>query len=390
MRFPAAILLSSAVVLSGVRAADVHVLVSSTASARPYDPAVGDGYAVQPVPHADVNVTWHPGTETFSAGFRTDDEIGVPPVQFGPEDALAYLPPTGRRVRAESSGEQFDFQGPHGGTYWLFPSSASTSNNNQTLYLGFSAYGVPRDGTFVNDRIYWTVHAVENLTTPAANAFYGYSVAAGTVNMQLTLDPAYPGSEMVMLGEGHTHLNLIFRAPGMYRVWFTVRGTLAATGEEVSGEPMPVYFGIEQWEIPGAFLTYASWKDGVFTEAQAADPAISGPSADPDGDGFDNLEEYAFGGDPLVADAAVIRPRLRRAGGGWEFLVRQRTDASDLVVLPEASASLDVATADWRTDWLVPGGDPVPVGDSVAEFAYQLTVPEDARAFLRVESRLMP
>lgn len=345
---------------------------------------------MQPVPHADVNVTWHPGTKTFSAGFRTDDEVGASPVQFGPEDALAYLPSTGQRMRAESSGEQFDFQGPHGGTYWLFPSSASTSNSNQTLYLGFSAYGVPRNGTFVNDRISWLVHAVENLTTPGENAFYGYSVSAGTVNMQLTRDPAYPGSEMVMLGEGHTHLNLIFRAPGMYRVWFTVRGTLAATGEEISSEPMPVHFGIEQWEIPGALLTYAMWKDAVFTEAQTEDPAVSGPSADPDGDGFDNLEEYAFGGDPLVADAAAIRPRLRRTGGGWEFVVLQRTGAADLVFLPEASASLDVATADWRADWLVPAGDPVPAGDSVAEFVYHLNAPEDARVFFRVESRLMP
>jgi len=33
-----------------------------------------------------------------------------------------------------------------------------------------------------------------------------------------------------------------------------------------------------------------------------ADPAISGPNADPDGDGRANLIEYAFGLDPLVAD----------------------------------------------------------------------------------------
>ena len=234
--------------LTSTRADDIRVLVSNVAGASQYHPVVGSGYVVRPAPHADLNVVWNAATQTFSGGFRTADE--TPAVQFGPEDAIAYLPSTGRRQRTNDAA-QYDFQGAMDDTFWFYPSAAKASNDAFTLFLGFAAYGVARDGTFTEDRIRCTVHSVENLTTPAATAFYGYSLPAGTVNMQLTLDPAYPNREMVLLANGHSHLNLLFKAAGMYRVTVRVRGTLAATGEEVSSL-VPVYFGIEQWQIPAA------------------------------------------------------------------------------------------------------------------------------------------
>ena len=235
-----------------LQAEDIRVLVSSVAGARAYDPVVGPGYVVLPAPHADLNVVWNAATQTFSGGFRTDSDVsgGGAFVQFGPEDAIAYLPSTGQRPRT-NAGAQYDFQGAMGDTFWLYPSSSTPSNSAFTLYLGFSAYGVARNGTFTDNRLRWTVHSVENLTTPAATAFYGYSLSAGNVNMQLTLDPAYPNREMVMLANGHSHLNLLFKAPGMYRVTLRVRGTLVSTGQEVSSL-VPVYFGVEQWQIPAA------------------------------------------------------------------------------------------------------------------------------------------
>ena len=83
--------------LTGAAAEDVRVLVSSVAGARAHDPAVGAGYVVLPAPHADLNVNWSAATQTFSGGFRTDSDSsgGGAFVQFGPEDAIAYLPATG-------------------------------------------------------------------------------------------------------------------------------------------------------------------------------------------------------------------------------------------------------------------------------------------------------
>ncbi len=384
MKCPATFVIAATLTLSATQAGDIRVLVSHTAGARDYDPAVGAGYVVRPAPHVDLNVIWDAATQTFSGGFRTEDE--TPPVQFGPEDAIAYLPATGQRQRTNAAA-QYDFQGAVGDTFWFYPSSASVSNAAFTLYLGFSSYGVARDGTFTTDRIRWTVHSVENLTTPSATDFYGYSVSAGNVNMQLTLDPAYPNRELVLLANGHGHLNLLFKAPGMYRVTFRVRGTLAATGEEVSSL-VPYYFGIEEWQIPSATVTYEDWRMAEFSAQQAADPLVSGPAADPDGDGFSNLEEFAFGGDPLVPDASLIEPRLERTGDSWILAVRQRTNASGLTITPLATATLQPGLADWRADLLMPHGQPRNVAEGLDEFAYLLNGGLTERAFLRVRTQL--
>ncbi len=63
--------------------------------------------------------------------------------------------------------------------------------------------------------------------------------------------------------------------------------------------------------LPG---TFGDWELGAFTSAQVSDPALAGPAADPDGDGVPNLQEFAVGGNALLADptnaamAAVMLP----------------------------------------------------------------------------------
>jgi len=376
------ILLVSLAALAGARAEDIRVLVSNVAGTP--NPSVGSGYVLRPAPHVDLNVVWNAAARQFTAGFRTADE--TPVVQYAWDKAIAYLPVTGQRQRT-STAPQYDFQGALGATYWVFPSTASASNNAYTLYVGLAAYGVTRDGTFTNDRLTWTVESVENLTTPSATAIYGYSVNSGTVNMQLTTDPAYPAAQMTLLANGHTHLNLLFKAAGMYRVTFRVRGTLASTGEEVSNL-LPVYFGIDQWQIPAATVSYPAWRNIEFNPEQAADPLVSNPEVDPDNDGFTNLEEFALGGDPLVPDVNLIEPRLERSGNSWILSVRQRTDASGLTITPIATTSLRPGLADWRADLLTPHGQPRSVATGIDEFTYLLDSGLTERAFLRVRIQL--
>jgi surface-anchored protein len=376
------ILLVSLAALAGARAEDIRVLVSNVAGTP--NPSVGSGYVLRPAPHVDLNVVWNAAARQFTAGFRTADE--TPVVQYAWDKAIAYLPVTGQRQRT-STAPQYDFQGALGATYWVFPSTASASNNAYTLYVGLAAYGVTRDGTFTNDRLTWTVESVENLTTPSATAIYGYSVNSGTVNMQLTTDPAYPAAQMTLLANGHTHLNLLFKAAGMYRVTFRVGGTLASTGEEVSNL-LPVYFGIDQWQIPAATVSYPAWRNIEFNPEQAADPLVSNPEVDPDNDGFTNLEEFALGGDPLVPDVNLIEPRLERSGNSWILSVRQRTDASGLTITPIATTSLRPGLADWRADLLTPHGQPRSVATGIDEFTYLLDSGLTERAFLRVRIQL--
>jgi len=381
-----------------LQAGNIRVLVSSVAGARDHDPAVGSGYVILPTPHADLNVVWNAATQTFSGGFQTDSDVngGGGGVPFGPEDALAYLPSTGQRQRSNAAAQN-DFQGAVGDTFWLYPSSAPASNTAFTLYIGFSAYGVKNDGTFTGEgasttgRIRWTVHSVENLTTPAANAFYGYSLPAGNVNMQLTLDPAYPNREMVMLanGKGHEHLNLLFKAPGMYRVTFRVRGTLVANGQEVSSL-IPVYFGVETWQIPSEpapATGYEAWKLASFSSTQAADPMVSGLDADPDGDGANNLVEYAFNGNPLIPGVAGKPQRESLTDGGQEYLaIRYQRRKGDTNLITTAESTADLSATNWSGVG-VPVGLPTPAGTDYEEVVYRAPVSKAnaVRQFMRVK-----
>jgi surface-anchored protein len=393
MKITATLLLAAIFTLTHAEANDIRVLVSNTTGARAHDPAVGAGYVVLPAPHVDLNVVWNAATQTFSGGLMTDSNVngGGAAVPFGPEEAVAYLPPTGRRT----STATYPFQGPSGSTYWIFPSSAPSSNGAQTLYLGLSAYGVPNDGTFAplapstTGRIIWTVHLVENLTTPSANAFYGYSVSTGVANVQLTLDPAYPNREMPMLANGHSHLNLLFQAAGMYRITFRVRGTLVATGQEVSSL-IPVYFGVETWQIPSGpapATGYEAWKLASFSSIQAADPAVSGLGADPDGDGADNLVEYALGGNPLVAGVEG-KPKMENlSDGGQEYMAirfQRRKGDTSLSITVESTA--DLAAVTWSGGG-VQVATPTPVGTDYEEVVFRAPVSKAnaVRQFMRVK-----
>lgn len=61
---------------------------------------------------------------------------------------------------------------------------------------------------------------------------------------------------------------------------------------------------------------YTGWLHDHFTAAEQADPLIFQPSADPDGDGMDNLTEYAFARNPRAADAgSLLRPTVAAVDG---------------------------------------------------------------------------
>lgn len=56
------------------------------------------------------------------------------------------------------------------------------------------------------------------------------------------------------------------------------------------------------WDaVPASPATFADWQNALFAADVRDDPKISGPLADPDGDGVKNLMEYALGLDPWTA-----------------------------------------------------------------------------------------
>jgi len=354
---------------AGLRAqTNTAVLVSSTAGTP--IPAVGPGYVVVTSGHVDINVSYNPTNQAFSLGFRNDDNG----FQFAGTNAVAYAV-TNQRTTVPV-GSQWSFLGPEGGTFWSFPNGLTSAQNKKSLYLGWSGYGIS-NGIFTGTgggRFNLRVHSIENLTTPGSGDFYGYEVSGGSPVFRLSSSNAYANDFSLPAG-GHSHVSLAFTAPGMFRVWLVASGTLVATGETIESEPLPLYFGIEQWEIPAGPSTYAAWQPTKFSAGQIADPLVSGKAADPDADSFDNLEEYAFGGNPLVPDALLLQPRLQVSGSNRTFTLRGRTNATDLTFSVEATASLPPATANWATNAVTPAGTPRPIvgQPGLAEMDYQLT-----------------
>jgi surface-anchored protein len=370
---------------------EIRVLVSNVPGAEANHPTVGQGYLVRPAPHVDLNVIWDATSQTFRGGFRTDDEwingVKQPPTQYEADQAIVFLPQSGRSQVLEDDPTFF---GSLGDDVWILPSSGGESAATLTPYVGFSAYGVPNNGTFTgsgtsgNGRVFWSVHSVENLSNPVSHQFYGYN---DSLALRLAPPGYQPSAELTMLANGHSHLNLLFKAAGMYRITFRVRGTLVATGQEVSSL-IPVYFGVERWEIPGAVQPptgYDGWKLANFSSAQAADPAVSSLGADPDGDGANNLVEYAFNGNPLIPGVAGKPQMENLTDGGQEYLaIRfQRRKGDTLSTTVESTADLSAVT--W-SGLGVQMGTGTAVGADYEEVVYRAPISkaDAAKQFMRV------
>jgi hypothetical protein len=100
-------------------------------------------------------------------------------------------------------------------------------------------------------------------------------------------------------------------------------------------------------------LTYDAWKTLAFDAPQAAEGTVSGPLADPDGDGISNFAEYALGGSPLLADAGLLRPHvsiLRDAGASY-LAIEHLSVPTAIEATVNAEHSTDLRT--WSSEDLV-------------------------------------
>lgn len=86
--------------------------------------------------------------------------------------------------------------------------------------------------------------------------------------------------------------------------------------------------------------TFADWRTDVFEGADATNDEISGPLANPSGDGIVNLLKYAFGLDPLTAVGSAALPQPEVVDGVLRLTYPERIDAADLVYQPQMSIDL--------------------------------------------------
>lgn len=97
---------------------------------------------------------------------------------------------------------------------------------------------------------------------------------------------------------------------------------------------------------PAFALTFSEWQASNFTPAELADPAISGPNADPDFDSYVNLAEYAHGLTPTASESIAMT--LTPGPSGFSLIFPQRLGTTDLLYRVEESSDL----VTWR--WLTP------------------------------------
>jgi sugar lactone lactonase YvrE len=83
---------------------------------------------------------------------------------------------------------------------------------------------------------------------------------------------------------------------------------------------------------------FAVWQNAEFG-ANAGDPLIAGPLANPAQDGINNLLKFAFGLDPHVATAAGL-PAMDTVGGKLALTYHRNLAATNLIYTPEWSTNL--------------------------------------------------
>lgn len=94
---------------------------------------------------------------------------------------------------------------------------------------------------------------------------------------------------------------------------------------------------------PNAGSTYELWAAAIFTPTELANALISGPTADPDGDGRANLLEYAQSTPPKIADIA-LPASLTRAGDRLVLDFNRDSYLTDVVYHCEVSQDIRI----WR------------------------------------------
>lgn len=88
---------------------------------------------------------------------------------------------------------------------------------------------------------------------------------------------------------------------------------------------------------------YATWQSQHFTAAQMANPAVTGDTADYDGDGIPNLLEYALQLDPTTANRGGLPTLGEMVVNGSEYQTLSYTQvigATDVVYVAEVSSDL--------------------------------------------------
>ncbi len=284
--------------------------------------------------------------------------MDTPPASFGVRNIRPTHP-------------KWDFLGVAAGeAVWIFQDSSHSSAGFASTQPEFSG------------NLNITLAGVDG---PAGGHFSMFSGSTPDIHMQ-TFNGIGP-DDVFSKPPQHSHVNWAFSRKGLWIVRIQAQGTLASSGTLTPpSSATRIVFTIGD---------YARWKAANFDLAALSDSAISADHADPDGDAWCNLMEYALGGNPRVSSALrqiddqAMAPRLlppSTAGEPWKICFYRRiANESELSYQIESSSSL---TADsWTLESEVPE---VLSSDGTWELACVL-LPDTAPArYFRLKISLIP
>ncbi|MGI9244642.1 MAG: lamin tail domain-containing protein, partial [Verrucomicrobiales bacterium] len=158
-----------------------------------------------------------------------------------------------------------------------------------------------------------------------------------------------------------------------------------------SPETSPDHSQAENWFASGQFgglpgglprsVTFADWQKYFFTAAEQADPLISDPAADPDGDRLQNLVEYYLGGIPTKSDADQRSPQVSLVADAGEHWLTLSFSTPQSLSDTQATAEVSGEVQDWSsapTDIL----ELLPAtanGDGTVTRSFRVAAPTSAR-----------
>lgn len=153
------------------------------------------------------------------------------------------------------------------------------------------------------------------------------------------------------------------------------------SGGRLINDPFPTPFPTGGFDLDAVGVLnqlatgWPAWVEASFPGDAAGSPDVSGPLADPDGDGAVNLLEYACGGDPSSAGDGAGLSVARAAGGGAALTFQRLPDRTDILYEVEASADLSAWTVVARGE----GGasvEPVPSAEPAVVVAEEAAGPD--------------